>query len=348
MLFPFHALTPGRGESWFTRVLSWYRPLVKWHTRQDAFRIPERIVNLRFGPALEIGKTLLPNMFTISPFRMSNPSSKFWKKVGVFQFQVIVGVLSITPAEALKFDPVMMMNSRPDLSGSCVGISHDVYPLSIRKCPRCPRSMTRASSSKTRSHRCLGVTCGKSRMDIQTYPCSVALSIYWSSFTEQGFQWTKSIENSLRLDDGNETCTETAESTSWDVFCFIGSSFSWYHGIRHHVTTCCVISSCLPVPASWNREDNSPIAGVTRHDSLANLRFCGALPNRIGCHRKVDCKTLCHEQWIAMASSCFAPRDVLSLLTPHYPPPVANMQNHKVYQSTVCLASCLHFISWSC
>lgn len=30
-----------------------------------------------------------------------------------------------------------------------------------------------------------------------------------------------------------------------------------------------------------------------------------------------------------MASSCFAPRDVLSLLTLHYPPPVANMQNHK-------------------
>lgn len=41
-----------------------------------------------------------------------------------------------------------------------------------------------------------------------------------------------------------------------------------------------------------------------------------------------------------MASSCFAPRD--------YPPPVANVQNHKVYQSTVCFASYLHFISRSC
>ena len=53
---------------------------------------------------------------------------------------------------------------------------------------------------------------------------------------------------------------------------------------------------------------------------------------------------MCHEQWIAMASSCFAPRDVLRLLKLHYQPLVACSTTKKVYQSIAYVASCLYFI----
>ena len=47
-----------------------------------------------------------------------------------------------------------------------------------------------------------------------------------------------------------------------------------------------------------------------------------------------------------MAASCFAPRDVLCLLTLHYPPPVTNMQNHKESiseYSLFCILLAFHF-----
>lgn len=94
-------------DSWKRRILIYKGALLISATGQMGYQagcisIPEKIVNLRSGHV---------HHFTISDVESVVQILEKWV---FFQFQVIVCVLSITPAQALKFDPVMMMNSRPD------------------------------------------------------------------------------------------------------------------------------------------------------------------------------------------------------------------------------------------
>ena len=104
----------------------------------------------------------LPKIFQHVHPRMLNKSSIFLRKHVVFKFQVTSGdddfkarfvlcfVLSITPAQALKFDPVMMVNSRPGILDVGIFQSYDsmicVSTIHLEASLRCQMSMTTTMS----------------------------------------------------------------------------------------------------------------------------------------------------------------------------------------------------------